>query len=144
MRHRFAIAVVLNWLVVAAMFGVGVRYVASTQPMPYHRQVMDVAWTDLTPRCRLLLMTLMKGTGMVGISAAVSLAVLLAIPFRRREAWSRWAILGIGATVLVPMLLGAIHLRIETGASTPWWASGVLLAILCLGFVLTRDFARAE
>ena len=144
MERRFAIATALNWLIVAVMFGAGIRYLASTQVMPYHEQVMDVAWTELTPRCRMLVLSLMKGTGMAGISTAVSLAVLLAIPFRRRQRWSRWAILLIGATVLVPMLLGALRLRVETGASSPWWASAALLVILCLAFWLTRDFKQTQ
>lgn len=144
MKHRFAIATALNWLIVAVMFGAGVYYLASTQVMPYHKQVMGVEWTELTPRCRLLMLTLMKGTGMVGILTAVSLAVLLAIPFRKRQRWSRWAILLIGATALVPMLIGAIRLRVNTGAPSPWWASAALLVILCLGFWLTRDFKQAE
>jgi len=144
MERRFAIATALNWLIVAVMFGAGVRYLASRQVMPYHEEVMDVAWTELTPGCRMLVLSLMKGTGMAGISTAVSLGVLLAIPFRRRRRWSRWAILLIGATVLVPMLLGAVRLRVETGASSPWWASAGLLVILCLAFWLARDFKQAE
>ena len=143
MTYRFAIATVLNWLIVAVMFGVGVRYLVSTQVMPYHHQILDVAWTDLTPRTRVLMLTLVKGTGMVGICTAVSLAVLLAVPFRGHEPWSRWAILLVGATALVPMLVGAVRVRSETGASAPWWPHVALLAALGLAFWLTGDFGRA-
>jgi Na+/melibiose symporter-like transporter len=144
MSRRSLTATLLNWLVVAVMFGAGVHYLTSTQVMPYHQQAMDVCWTELTPRCRMLVLSLMKGTGMVGISTAVSLAVLLAVPFRRREKWSRWAILIVGATVLVPMLYGAIRLRVETGAATPWWGCAALLVILCLAFWLARDFEHVR
>jgi len=144
MRLRVAIATVLNWLVVGVMFGTGVHYLASTEIMSYHQEVLEVPWAEQTPGCRTLILTLMKGTGMVGVTAGVALAVLLAIPFRRREGWSRWAILLIGGTVLVPMLLGAVRLRVETGAASPWWASAALLAILCLGFWLTKDIERTE
>jgi hypothetical protein len=139
MRLRLLIATVLNWLVVAVMFGTGVYYLISTEVMPYHREVIGVPWAELAPGCRTLILTLMKGTGMVGVTGGVALAVLLAIPFRRREGWSRWAILLIGATVLVPMLMGAVRLRIDTGAAAPWWASAALLVALGLGFWLTRD-----
>jgi hypothetical protein len=84
------------------------------------------------------MLTLMKGTGLVGICTAVSLAVLLAVPFRAGEAWSRWAILLVGATALVPMLVGAIRMRLETGAPTPRWPHVALLAALGLAFWLTR------
>ena len=76
MTARFAIATVLNWAVAAVMLGVGVRYLIAASPMPYHVQILDVAWTELTPRTRILMLTLMKGTGMVGICTAVSMAAL--------------------------------------------------------------------
>lgn len=143
MSARFAIALVLNWLIVAVMFGVGVHYLVSKQLMPYHLRILDVPWTDLTPRTRILILTLMKGTGMVGICTAVSLAVLLAIPFRGHEPWARWAILLVGATALVPMLVGAVRVRSETGASAPWWPHVALLAALTLAFWLAADLGRA-
>jgi hypothetical protein len=142
MTYRFAIAAVLNWLVVAVLFGVGVHYLVSRTPMPHHLQILDVPWTDLTPRTRALLLTLMKGTGMVAICTAVALAVLLAIPFRAGEAWARWAVLLVGATALVPTLLGAIRMRFETGASSAWWPHLALLAVLSLACWLSGDPGR--
>lgn len=50
MTSRFAIAAFLDWLVVAVMFGVGVLYLVSTEVMPSHLQLLDAAWTELTPR----------------------------------------------------------------------------------------------
>ena len=139
MTSRHVIAVILNWLVVGALLGIGVRYLASSRMMPYHLRILDVAWTDLTPRTRMLLLTLMKGTGLVAVCTAVSLAVLLAVPFRAGETWSRWAILVVGATALVPTMIGAVRLRRSTGASSPWWPHVVLLAALGLAFGLTGD-----
>lgn len=136
MTARFAIATVLNWAVAAVMLGVGVRYLIAASPMPYHVQILDVAWTELTPRTRILMLTLMKGTGMVGICTAVSLAALLAVPFRAGEAWSRWAILVVGATALVPMLIGATRMHNETGAPTPRWPHVALLTALGSAFWL--------
>ncbi|OGA31486.1 MAG: hypothetical protein A3G80_13415 [Betaproteobacteria bacterium RIFCSPLOWO2_12_FULL_62_13b] len=142
MTDRFVIAAVLNWLVVGALLGVGLRYLVAKEIMAYHFRILDVAWTDLTPRTRILMLTLMKGTGLVAVCTAVSLAVLLAVPFRAGEAWSRWAILVVGATALVPTLVGAVRLRRTTGASAPWWPHVVLLAALGLAFWLTGDFGR--
>src|SRR2546423_1013130 len=121
MKPTFLIAAVLNWSVVAALAFVGVDFLTSEQIKPYHEEVLDVAWDNLPPRTRLLIMTLMKGTGMVAIVGAVSLGTLLAVPFRRQEPWSRYAILIIGGTVLLPTLLGALRVRYETGAPSPWW-----------------------
>jgi len=142
MTYRVVIAATINWLIVGALLAVGIRYLASKTMMVYHLQILDVAWADLTPRTRILLLTLMKGTGLVAVCTAVSLAVLLAVPFRAGEAWSRWAILIVGATALVPTLLGAVHLRRETGASSPWWPHVALLGALGLAFWLAGDFGR--
>lgn len=143
MNTRFLIAAVLNWLVAAALFGVGVDYVTSSRLKPHHEQILDVPWSELTPQCQALMLTLMKGTGMVGVSTAVSMAILLAVPFRRRQRWSRWAILVVAGMALVPTLLGAIQVHAETGASSPVWPHVVLMAMLGLAFFLTRDFERA-
>ena len=137
MTGRVAIAAGLNWVVAAVMFGVGARYLVSTQLMPHHMQILGVAWTGLTPGTRTLMLILMKGTGLVGVCTAVSLALLLAVPFRRHEVWSYWAILVVGITALVPMLIGAVLVRLETGVAVPWWPHVVLLAALALAFALT-------
>lgn len=136
------IAAILNWAVVAVLFGVGVHYLISTTVMPHHLRILDVAWTDLTPKTRALMLTLMKGTGLVAICTAVSMAVLLTVPFRVGEPWSRWAILLVGATALVPTLIGAVRIHMETGASAAWWPHLALLAALGLAFWLTSDFTH--
>ena len=144
MTYQLATALALNWLVVAVLFGVGVQYLIATEIMPHHLRILDVAWTDLTPRTRALMLTLMKGTGMVAICTAVFLAVLLAVPFRGGQAWSRWAILLVGATALVPTLIGAVRVHAATGASSAWWPHLVLLAALGLAFWLSADLGRAR
>jgi hypothetical protein len=144
MTYRFAVATALNWLVAAVMFGIGLRYLAATQIMPHHLRILGVAWTDLTAPTRTLMLTLMKGTGLVGVCTAVALGVLLAIPFRRQEAWSYWAILLVGITALVPMLIGAVRVRRVTGVAVPWWPHVVLLVSLGLAFLLALGFVNAD
>jgi hypothetical protein len=142
MKWNHVIATACLWSVVLALLGVGVHYMTASQPMPHHMQILDVEWTALTPHSRALMMTFMKGTGLLSVSTAVSLAVLLAVPFRRREPWSRWAILLVGAVTLVPTFVGAVDVQIRTGHSSPWWPHVVLAAALIAGVILTRDFKR--
>ena len=136
MTSSTAIAAALNWLVAAVLFGVGIHYLISSTVMPHHHRILDVGWAELTPRTRLLMLTLMKGTGMMAICSAVSLAVLLAIPFRAGEPWSRWAILLVGGTALIPTLAGALRVQSETGVAVPWWPHVALLAALGVAFWL--------
>ncbi len=137
----FVAAAVLNGTVTLALLGVGLDYLTSKTIKPHHEQILDVAWSDLTPNTRELIMTLMKGTGLVAVVAAISLGVLLAIPFRRRERWSRAAILIVGGTTLVPTLIGTLEVRAKTGGAAPWWPHVAMLAALGLAFWLTRDFS---
>jgi len=142
MTSRFVIAAGLNWLVAATMFGVGVYYLLSTELMPHHLRVLGTTWAELPRATRTLMLTLMKGTGLVGVCTAVSLAVLLAVPFARRESWSRWAILVVALTALIPMLIGAIRVRLETGVAVPIWPHLAGLAALGLAFTLAGEVGR--
>ena len=142
MTYRFALAACLNWLIAVVVFGVGVRYLISTELMPHHLRVLGATWDELPPSTRTLMLTLMKGTGLVGVSTAVSLAVLLAIPFARRESWSRWAILVVALTALIPMVIGAVRVRMETGVAVPVWPHLVGLVALGLAFWLAGDLGR--
>lgn len=140
MNRRWKIAALLNGLVVLALLGVGIDYLVSREIKPHHHEILDVPWTTLTPRTQLLIMTLLKGTGLSAIVGAVSMGILLAFPFRKRQRWARGALVAVGATVLVPALLGTFQVRAETGASAPWWPHVVLLGCLGAAFWLTRDF----
>lgn len=140
MKYRFAIAVFLNLLVVVGELLMGIYYLLASEITPYHKQVIDVDWNDLTLRCQDLILTLMKGTGLAGIVIAVSIGILLAVPFGRRENWSRWAILAIGSVSLVPMLIGSLRLYLRGGATFPCWANATLLVFIITAFLLTKDF----
>jgi uncharacterized membrane protein len=144
MKRSFAIAAALNWLVAVFMAGVGVVYLLAREPMPYHQKMLGQPWSELPERFRMVFMIFMRGTGMVGITTAVSLAILLTIPFRRRENWSRAAILIVGGAAIVPMFIGALSLQAVTGSPAPWQPHLVLMAVMATAFWLTRDFASKE
>jgi hypothetical protein len=141
MSRKFLLAAILNWGVAAALAGVGIDYLTSRTLKPHHVQVLDVPWESLSPRTQSLMITLMKGTGLAAVVAAVAMAVLLCEPFRRREPWSRVALLIVSAAAIVPALIGTIQVRSETGADAPWWPHAAMLAALAAAFWLTRDFA---
>jgi len=134
-------AIALNAVVALALLGVGIDYMASTEPKHHHMQVLDRPWADIDPRVQTLIMTLMKGTGLLAVSTAVSLGVLIAVPLRRRQPWSRWAVLLVAGVTLVPTLVGTFNVRAETEANAPYWPHLAMIACLGVAFWLTRDFA---
>jgi hypothetical protein len=124
--------------------GVGVVYFTASEVMPYHQQVLGVAWSDLQPGIRTMLVGFMNAYGSTHFGVGVALAILIAIPLRRGDWWARWAILAVGLPVLGATVYLAGRLAFLTGARTPWRASLVLLALFLAGVGLveakrTRD-----
>jgi len=124
--------------------GVGVVYFTASEVMPYHEQVLGVAWSDLQPGIRTMLVGFINAYGSTHFGVGVALAILIAIPLRRGDSWARWAILAVGLPVLGATVYLAARLAFLTGARTPWLASGVLLALFLAGVGLveprrTRD-----
>jgi hypothetical protein len=124
--------------------GVGVVYFTASEVMPYHQQVLGVAWSDLQPGIRTMLVGFMNAYGSTHFVVGVALTILIAIPLRRGDWWARWAILAVGLPVLGATVYLAGRLAFLTGARTPWRASLVLLALFLAGVGLveakrTRD-----
>lgn len=140
MAPNFLIAAVLNWGVAIALFGVGLDYLTSKTLKWQHHKMLDVPWESLTANTRMLMLTLMKGTGLVAVVTAVAMAVLLVEPFRRQENWSRYALLLVAGTTLVPTLIGTFQVRAKMGPHAPWWPHVLMLFALGLAFGLTHGF----
>jgi hypothetical protein len=143
MSTSLIIAAVLNWGVALALFGIGIDYVRSTVPKPHHLKMLDVSWDSLTPMTRLLIMTLLRGTGLVAGVTGVFMGILLYEPYSRQEPWSRWAVLIAGCATLVPTLLGTVRVRRQSGPYAPMWPHFVMLTALGVAFWLNRGFGAA-
>lgn len=117
----------------------GLVYNTSSEIMPYHKLALGMKWDDLEPNLRLLLLALLRGAGVGGLITGLSIGILLFIPFRRGETWSRWAITALGLVSLTPALYYTLSLKFSTGASTPWIPSLFLIVFLILGFLLSNN-----
>ena len=144
MSLRLKIAFGVNFCIALVGFLIGSTYLVKTEITSYHKEVIGVDWSTLAPGVQKLLIVLMKGTGDAALVGAMSIAFLLLIPFRKKENWSRWAILIIGLALLIPMLIGAIYLASTTGASSPWWMNLILMLLLILGFFLSGELKKVR
>jgi len=139
MSGKLKIAFGIN-LFVALIGGlVGVSYLLSGEITSYHRVAIGVEWDSLAPGVQVLLIILMKGTGVALFVMALSITILSLIPFRRGDNWSRGAILAIGMSCWIPMLAGAIYVASTTGAASPWWLNASLNLGLIISFFLSRE-----
>jgi hypothetical protein len=115
----------------------GAMYLVRSQFMPYHQEAVGMAWQQLDPRFRALLLGLMRTTGGGLLTAGIRVAILLLIPFRGGEPWSRYAIPTIGLVSSVPALYATTMIRARTRAHTPVVASVAAVGLIVLGFILS-------
>jgi hypothetical protein len=116
--------------------GLGVVYFTAPQIMSYHQQALGTTWSDLSPGVRQLLLTLLHGYGSAHFAVGVALSTLLVVPWRRGQAWARWAILAVGLPVLAATAYLSFRLAAVTAASVPWQGAVLLLLLFLLGVAL--------
>ena len=143
MNTKIKIAFVCYSLAILSGVIIGLVYLLSPEIMPYHQRAIGVAWKDLEPRLQLVLLTLLKGTGLGTLMTSLALGVLLIIPFRRGEKWSRWAIFVLGLGMLLPGFYFALKLYLITGVLTPWPIILLLVGLILAGFFLSGEIGRA-
>jgi hypothetical protein len=144
MNRKIKIAFLCYLLVILSGITIGLVYLFSPEIMPYHQRAIGVMWRDLEPGLQLVLLTLLKGTGLGILMTSLALGLLLVIPFRRGETWSRWAISVLGLGMLLPGFYFALRLYLITGALTPWPFMILLVALILAGFFLSGDIGRAR
>jgi hypothetical protein len=137
MTFRLKIAFVLNILVSIALIAFSLRYLLSSQIMPYHLQVIGRSWNDLDPRLQMMLLGLLGLGGIGQLSTGITLGILTLIPFRRGQKWAYWAIPIIGFIYGTPIAYGAYALHHSTQAATPWKEVVIILLVLLVAYLLT-------
>ncbi len=139
---RLKLAFVLNILISIALIVFGLRYLFSSQIMPYHLQVIGRSWNDFDPRLQMMLLGLLQLGGIGLLSTGLTLGVLTLIPFKRGERWAYWAIPIIGFIYGTPIAYGAYAFHRSTQAATPWKAVVIILLVLLVAFLLTLRWAE--
>lgn len=139
MSARMIVAMIGNSVVTIVFSAIGIAYLFAAEVTSYHKQVIGVDWGSLSQGVQLMLLVLMKGTGVAVLITGITVGVLSWIPVRQGQNWARWATLLIGLTCLIPMLAGASYLAYTTGASSPWWLNALLIGCLILAFFVSAD-----
>ncbi len=133
-RMRVSFACYLVSTIIIA--GVGTIYLFSRQLLPFQLGALGTSWAEIPPRFQVLFLALMKlATGGL-FGTALGLGFLLFVPFRKGEAWARWAISAIGLSFATPLLYGMLLVKFETTASPPWLVSVFMIVLFVLGFLL--------
>jgi len=120
---------------------IGLRYIFSSQIMPYHLQVINRGWGDLDSRLQIMLLGFLKLGGAGMLTVGVAIAVLL-IPFTHGYTWAYRAILAISVIYSALVFYLAYSLHYSTGASTPWLAGVIMLVVVVTAYLLTIKAKR--
>jgi hypothetical protein len=82
------------------------------------------------------------GAGSVAVT--VALLIMILIPFRRGQAWARWAVPVVGVWFSALTLYGALTIATRTPASPPWLQTCGLIALYLVGALITYWPTRRE
>ena len=118
------------------MIVVGLVFALNSEFMPFHSDVIQTEWTDVTANSQILYLGMMRTEGAGFLAASVALTFLLCVPFRKFEMWSYWGLTIIGVVDYFPTLLANYHVAKVTNASPPWLLMLFLIMSLFLALIL--------
>ena len=128
-------ALVCHSLAIFPMLVGGLVYAFSDNYMSYHAEATTYAWQELAPGVQTLFRVMLNGAGCLMLLTALTLILLLTIPFRNNERWSFWAIPLIGMSAILITIRAAVFVDLNTAANPPWqWL------ILVIGLFLSGLF----
>ena len=127
---------VLSFLVGLVSPRMAVKGLSAKEWLPFHRTAAAVDWTSLPQRLRVLLLFLVRMTGLaflVLVLLLMSVSILLPLS---PEPFVDLAILGSGTAYCVGLGILTRWLRRETGADTPWRGAFAAAGVLALASLL--------
>lgn len=111
------------------------RYLTTSEFMPYHAAVTGQAWGELSPGLQTIIVGMLRIVGGGFLACGLALAAL-AYPLHRGERWPPWATLLTGAALWVPTLAVTLRLQsLQPAAQPPVAPSAILLALVVLAAV---------
>lgn len=128
-------AMVCHSLAISPMILGGLVYAFRDQYFSYHAEATTYAWQELAPGVQILFRAMLNGAGSLMLLTALTLILLLTIPYRNNERWSFWAIPLIGISAILITIRAAVLVDLNTAANPPWqWL------ILVIGLFLSGMF----
>ena len=142
MTTRYKAAFACSLLTMIAFAGFGVRYFFATELMPYHAAALGQSWSAMSPNQQITFITLYRAIGAGMLSTALAFAFLLFIPFRRGDAWSRWAMTSVGLSFTGLTIFLTLSFKAATGAAPPWPAAVGFSVLILIAHALASGKAK--
>jgi len=137
MKRRDVAALVVYSIPTIGLFLQGLLYLTTPQFMPYHGDALGVSWEMLPANYQGFVIGVIKAMGAGSVGVTLAIAVMLLIPFRRGEMWSRWAVPTVGIAFTAMTAYAAYTIDVRTPASPPWRQTCGLAALYLAGACLS-------
>jgi hypothetical protein len=116
----------------------GVRYLRSSEFLPYHGAALGRDWNHLDPRLQLLLLAMLRNMGGGFLALGLSTLALLVFPFREGAAWATYILPLSLLVAAIPSLVATRSVALATGAPVPERQVWIAIGFILLGFVLSH------
>ena len=108
--------------------------------MPYHSAVIGKGWEELARNEKVLYVGMMRTEAAGFLASALAIAILLLIPFRRKERWASFAIFCVGVLEYLPTAVATYLVAQTSNGNPPWALMFAEIGSLCiaLGFIIVN------
>jgi len=130
-------AMICHGLAISPMLVGGLVYAISNSYMSYHAAATNHMWQELAPGVQILFRAMLNGAGSLMLLTALTLILLLTIPFRQNQRWSFLAIPVIGICALLITIRAAILVDLNTAANPPWLWLLPMIGLFVIGLFLS-------
>ncbi|MFB6318461.1 hypothetical protein [Saccharicrinis sp. FJH54] len=139
--------VAATWCFAVAFFPLilyGLRYIFSRSFISYHEVALGTRWEDMPASFHILYLALLKVAGGGMLAAGLVGEILVFIPFRKNEAWSRRTLLITGLIAGGMALTATLTVKLNTAANPPWILTAVCLVLIITGFFLSFNSSNVH
>jgi len=136
MSTRYKVSFACYLLTGLVLVGFGIRYFLATELTPYHAAALGQSLAAISPNEQITFVTLYRAVGTGMLSTAVAFGFLLFVPFRRGEAWSRWAMTTAGLCFAGLSTYFTLAFKAATAIDAPWPAAVGSVVLIVVAHVL--------
>lgn len=125
--HALALLIVL---------GLGLANISRESLPSWYAAALGAPWEQLSPAAQSIFVGYMTLTGSGQILLAVTLGIVLSIPFRRDEIWASRTIAGVGCLLSLLSAYAIMMVQQKTGVALPWYNPLIGFALFTGGYLL--------
>ncbi|WP_114326063.1 hypothetical protein [Candidatus Colwellia aromaticivorans] len=130
-------ALICHSLAISPMFVGGLVYAIQNSYMSYHAAATNHSWHELSPGVQILFRAMLNGSGSLMLLTALTLILLLIIPFKQDQRWCFWAIPLIGISAMLITIRAAVEIDLMTPGDPPWEWLLLVIGLFISGLFLS-------